>query len=62
MKLKRGEYVLERNANGGYLAYFSRNKLCCGYGDTPEKALKRLQNYMDDYVNGMYLVEEFVWY
>ncbi|WP_321437626.1 hypothetical protein [uncultured Bacteroides sp.] len=60
MKLNKEDYVLERTADGGYCAYLSYNMQCNAYGDTPEEAIEYLQENMDEYMNDMYLVEDYV--
>jgi predicted RNase H-like HicB family nuclease len=60
MRLNREDYVLERTTDGGYCAYLSYNMQCNAYGDTPEEAIEYLQENMDDYINEMYLVEDYV--
>lgn len=60
MRLNREDYVLERTTDGGFCAYLCYNMQCSAYGDTPEEAIEYLQENMDDYINDMYLVEDYV--
>jgi len=60
MRLKREDYVLERTSDGGYFAWLSFNMQCNAYGDSPEEAVLKLQQVMEELVNDMYLVEDFV--
>ena len=60
MKLNKTDYVLERTSDGGYYAWLAVNIQCNAYGDSPEEAVNNLQSSMDDLLDEMYLVEEFI--
>lgn len=60
MKLNRDDYTVEAAAGGGFNAYFMNNFLCSAYGETPDEACDNLELIVDDFVNDMYMVEEFV--
>lgn len=60
MTLDRNDYVIESTTDGGYYAYVLNNMQCSAYGDTPDEALENLANNYDEFINEMYLVEEFV--
>lgn len=59
MRLKKQDYQLECTTDGGFFAYLSYNMQCSAYGDTAEEALSNLQSAMDEYLDEMYLVENF---
>ena len=56
MKLNRTDYVLERASDGGYYAWLQ----CNAYGESPEEAVQNLQNIMNEMIDEMYMVEEFI--
>ena len=60
MKLNKTDYVLERTSDGGYYAWRAVNIQCNAYGDSPEEAVDNLQQSMEDLLDEMYLVEEFI--
>ena len=60
MKLNKTDYVLERTSDGGYYAWLAENIQCNAYGDSPEEAVDNLQQSMEDLLDEMYLVEEFI--
>ena len=60
MKLDKTDYVLERTSDGGYYAWLAVDIQCNAYGDSPEEAVDNLQQSMEDLIDEMYLVEEFI--
>ena len=60
MKLNRPDYVLERASDGGYYGWLTVNMQCNAYGESPEEAVQNLQNIMNEMIDEMYLVEEFI--
>ena len=60
MKLTKTDYVRERTSDGGYYAWLAVNIQCNAYGDSPEEAVNNLQQSMEDLLDEMYLVEEFI--
>ena len=60
MKLNRTDYVLERASDGGYYAWLTVNMQCNAYGESPEEAVQNLQNIMNEMIDEMYMVEEFI--
>ena len=60
MKLNKTDYVLERTSDGGYYAWLAVNIQCNADGDSPEEAVNNLQQSMEDLLDEMYLVEEFI--
>lgn len=60
MKLNMTDYVLERTSDGGYYAWLTVNMQCNAYGDSPEEAVWNLQETIDEMINEMYMVEEFI--
>ena len=60
MKLNKTDYVLERTSDCGYYAWLAVNIQCNAYGDSPEEAVNNLQQSMEDLLDEMYLVEEFI--
>lgn len=60
MKLNKTDYVLERTSDGGYYAWLAVNIQCNAYGDSSEEAVNNLQQSMEDLLDEMYLVEEFI--
>lgn len=60
MKLNREDYVIDRTTDGGFYAYLVSNIQCSSYGESPEEALDGLEDVISDYVDGMYLIEDFV--
>lgn len=60
MKQNKTDYVLERTSDGGYYAWLAVNIQCNAYGDSPEEAVNNLQQSMEDLLDEMYLVEEFI--
>lgn len=60
MKLDKQDYKVERTADGGFYAYLSYNMQCSAYGETVDEALNNLQEVMEEYMDDMYLVEDYV--
>lgn len=60
MKLSKNDYVLERTMDGGYYAWLTINMQCNAYGESPEEAVENLQETIDEMLNEMYMVEEFI--
>ena len=60
MKLNRTDYVLERASDGGYYVWLTVNMQCYAYGESPEEAVQNLQNIMNEMIDEMYMVEEFI--
>ena len=60
MKLNRTDYVLERESDGGYYVWLTVNMQCNAYGESPEEAVQNLQNIMNEMIDEMYMVEEFI--
>ena len=60
MKLNRTDYVLESSSDGGYYAWLTVNMKCNAYGESPEEAVQNLQNIMNEMIDEMYMVEEFI--
>ena len=60
MKLNKTDYMLERTSDGGYYAWLTVNMQCNAYGDSPEEAVKNLEQTMEDLVEEMYLVEDLI--
>lgn len=60
MKLSKNDYVLERTTDGGYYAWLTINMQCNAYGESPEEAVENLQETIDEMLNEMYMVEEFI--
>ena len=60
MKLNRTDYVLERASDGGYYVRLTVNMQCNAYGESPEEAVQNLQNIMNEMIDEMYMVEEFI--
>ena len=60
MKLNKTDYMLERTSDGGYYAWLTVNMQCNAYGDSPEEAVKNLEQTMEDLVEEMFLVEDFI--
>ena len=60
MKLNRTDYVLERASDGGYYVWLTVNVQCNAYGESPEEAVQNLQNIMNEMIDEMYMVEEFI--
>ena len=60
MKLNRTDYVLERASDGGYYVWLTVNMQCNPYGESPEEAVQNLQNIMNEMIDEMYMVEEFI--
>ena len=60
MKLKKTDYVLECTFDGGYYAWLTVNMQCNAYGESPEEAVQNLQNIMNEMIDEMYMVEEFI--
>ena len=60
MKLNKTDYVLERTSDGGYYAWLAVNIQCNAYGDSPEEAVNNLQETMNEMIDEMYMVEEFI--
>ena len=53
MKLNKTDYMLERTSDGGYYAWLTVNMQCNAYGDSPEEAVKNLEQTMEDLVEEM---------
>ena len=60
MKLNRTDYVLERASDGGHYVWLTVNMQCNAYGESPEEAVQNLQNIMNEMIDEMYMVEEFI--
>ena len=60
MKLYRTDYVLVRASDGGNYAWLTVNMQCNAYGESPEEAVQNLQNIMNEMIDEMYMVEEFI--
>ena len=60
MKLNKTDYVLERASDGGHYAWLTVNMQCNAYGESPEEAVQNLQNIMNEMIDEMYMVEEFI--
>ena len=60
MKLNRTDYVLERASDGGLYVWLTVNMQCNAYGESPEEAVQNLQNIMNEMIDEMYMVEEFI--
>ena len=60
MKLNKTDYVLERASDGGYYAWLTVNMQCNAYGESPEEAALNLQETMNEMIDEMYMVEEFI--
>ena len=60
MKLNRTDYVLERASDGSYYVWLTVNMQCNAYGESPEEAVQNLQNIMNEMIDEMYMVEEFI--
>lgn len=60
MKLNKTDYLLERASNGGYYARLTVDTTCSAYGESPEEAVRNLQETMNEMVDEMYLVENFI--
>ena len=41
-------------------AWLTVNMQCNAYGESPEEAVQNLQNIMDEMIDEMYMVEEFI--
>ena len=54
------DYVLERASDGGYYAWLTVNMQCNAYGESPEEAVLNLQETMNEMIDEMYMVEEFI--
>lgn len=59
MKLSEKDYVLERTTDGGFYAYLSRNMQCSAYGDTPEETIENLTEATEEYIDDIYMVEDY---
>ena len=60
MKLNKTDYVLERASDVGYYAWLTVNMQCNAYGESPEEAVLNLQETMNEMIDEMYMVEEFI--
>lgn len=60
MRLNRQDYVLERTTDGGFYAYLCDNMQCGAFGDSHEEAIENLEEVMSEYIDGMYLVEDYI--
>ena len=58
MKLNKTDYVLERASDGGYYAWL--NMQCNAYGESPDEAIRNLEESMNEIIDEMYMVEDFV--
>ena len=45
---------------GGYYAWLTVNMQCNAYGESPEEAVLNLQETMNEMIDEMYMVEEFI--
>lgn len=60
MILDRTDYVLERTTDGGYYAWLTANMQCSAFGESPEEAVTNLEEAMNEIIDEMYMVEDFV--
>lgn len=60
MRLDKKDYEIERASDGGYFAWMTINIQCNAYGDSPEEAVDNLQETMQDLMDEMYMVEDFL--
>ncbi len=60
MKLNATDYELERSADGGYYAWMTTNMQLNAYGESPEEAVINLQEALEEMVNEMYMVEDYI--
>lgn len=60
MKLNKIDYMFECIFDGGYYVWFIVNMQCNVYGDLFEEVVKNLEQIMEDLVEEMYLVEDFI--
>lgn len=60
MKLDKTDYILERSSDGGYYAWLTVNMHCNAYGESPDEAVQNLLDLMNEMIDEMYMVEEFV--
>ena len=52
--------VLERASDGGYYAWLTVNMQCNAYGESPDEAIRNLEESMNEIIDEMYMVEDFV--
>ena len=60
MKLNKTDYVLERASDGGYYAWLTVYMQCNAYGESPDEAIRNLEESMNEIIDEMYMVEDFV--
>lgn len=60
MKLNQKDYALECASDGGYYAWSAVNAPCTIYNESPEESFLNLQETINEIIDGMYLVEDFV--
>lgn len=60
MKLNATDYVLERSSDGGYYAWMTTNMQLNAYGESPEEAVINLQEMLEEMVDEMYMVEDYL--
>ena len=60
MKLNKTDYVLERASDGGYYAWLTVNMPSSVFIFCPEEAVLNLQETMNEMIDEMYMVEEFI--
>lgn len=60
MRLTRTDYEIERTLEGGYYAWLTVNMHCNAYGESPEEAVNNLRQLMEETMEEMYLVEDFI--
>lgn len=60
MILNNSDYVLERASDGGYYAWLSANMQCNACGESPEEAVLNLQETINEIIEEMYMVEDFI--
>lgn len=60
MILSKTDYVLERTTDGGYYAWLTTNMQCSAFGESPEEAVTNLEEAMNEIIDEMYMVEDFV--
>ena len=59
-ELNKTDYVLERASDGGYYAWLTVNMQCNAYGESPDEAIRNLEESMNEIIDEMYMVEDFV--
>ena len=55
MKLNKTDYVLERASDGGYYAWLTVNMQCNAYGESPDEAIRNLEESMNEIIDEMYM-------